>query len=194
MKRNQNTYKQGRTTRTLALALTLTAGTAYADVIDFESLPDDTPAVGVPITNRFSAPANGGVTFRIEGSANDLFLGGYGGHREGWNSSYGTDALEPGLDWPYSFGDFFLAHPSADAPGNDLEDVLIQYTQPTMALGFDLMDIDSDEVWTVTVYDDGLEVIRGTRYANFRISAPVPAPGSLALVGLGGLALIRRRR
>ncbi|MFB3429785.1 MAG: PEP-CTERM sorting domain-containing protein [Phycisphaerales bacterium] len=40
----------------------------------------------------------------------------------------------------------------------------------------------------------GLEVQRSTTFSTFSLHAPIPTPGSLALVGLGGIAAVRRRR
>ena len=40
----------------------------------------------------------------------------------------------------------------------------------------------------------GLEVQRSTSFSTFSLYAPIPTPGSLALLGLGGLAAVRRRR
>ncbi len=213
------------------LAAALPTAAAGEGVIDFESVPSGAPSLGLEITDQYWADF--GVKFSISGSDEDTMrLGDYGGLREGWSSSYGYDSLRP----EYDFGGYFLAHPDLGAVL--LRDVLIEYDTPTEELGFHLMDIDSTEAWTITVYDasagpigqkiydpsDGGDALPthvtftqddtgGIPISGVRIhysgdlpdaavgfgfddftAYTIPEPATFALLGMGGLALLRRRR
>ncbi len=151
----------------IALALMgVSTGWSQTSLIDFESLPGgQTPARGIRITNQFADPTDGGVIFSIDGAdphdPNDaLYLGDYGGPRDGWRSDFGNDMLAPGLD----FGDFFLAHPDAGRGATTVRDVLIDYVNATEQLGFYLMDLDYTESWTISIYDGNLNLIESRDY------------------------------
>ena len=164
-RRNRFARRVWTTAALCSAALLAASGAAAQTVIDFESLPGGVPARGVPITDQFADPADGGVIFSIDGAdpanPNDaLFLGDYGGVRDGWQSQFGIDMLAPGLD----FGQFFLAHPDAGRGATSIRDVLIDYVNPVHQLGFYLMDLDYTEAWEVTVYDASNNVLASAVY------------------------------
>lgn len=153
------------------------------DLVTFETVPGETPAVGLPITDQYAATL--GVSFSVEGGADTPFLGDYGGARDGWYCNDGFDCV----DTPGDFGRYFLAHPDQGTP--ELRDFIVDYTIPTPAMEFDLADIDGLEEWTITLYDEALSPIE-TRV----IRAGDPGTGDsqmthIALQGTGNISRLR---
>lgn len=136
---------------TTIIALSL-GGTGLAQVIDFETVPGATPAVGLVITDQFEDTY--GVRFSVSDST-PFVLGDYGGEFQGWvDDSLRNDMLAPG----YDRGQFFAVYPNAQTPGRFL---VIEYVAPTTAAAFDIIDIDDGpgtypdkkEQWTIRVFD-----------------------------------------
>ena len=115
--------------------------------LDFETDPlGEPPVVGQPVTDGFAGEY--GVVFRVEGGADSMRVGDYGGEFQGWGCDDGrADSVTVGV----KVGKHFLAHP--DAIGSTLRDVWIDYPDPTPTLGFDLADIDHREEWEVSAFD-----------------------------------------
>jgi len=155
------------------------------DFIDFESvLPTgEVPALGLPITDQYAVGPSG-VTFSVENAFGDtMFLGDYGNAREGWIC--GDLGTLDTLNAPEQGGSFFLAHP--DQGLTELRDLLIDYTEPTAALSFDLADVDELEEWTITALDS-----TGSVLATTVLDANHPSAGDCELArvsfaDLGGL-------
>ncbi len=165
-RRNRLPTRAWTTVAACGAALLSASGAAAQTVIDFESLPGGAPSVhGTPITDQFADPADGGVIFSIDGAdpsnPNDaLFLGDYGGTRDGWQFGGQPDQLASG----YDFGAFFLAHPDSGPGASTIRDVLIDYVNPVGQLGFYLMDLDFTEAWEVTIYDAAANVLQAAIY------------------------------
>lgn len=135
------------------LAGAIGAGPLQAQLVDFESIPGDTVEVGLPVSTQYLAEY--GIEFAIAGGSHSMFLGDYGGERQGWRCMDG--AIDCVTEEEEDVGNFFLAHPDAGTP--NFREFLIRYANPTEALGFDLLDIDAREEWTVAAFDPtGVEV------------------------------------
>jgi hypothetical protein len=130
----------------------LLLSTASAQVIDFETVPGGTPAVGLAISDQFEATY--GVRFSVS-DGTTLVLGDYGGDFQGWiNDNYENDVLSP----QYDRGEFFAVFPEAQTQGRYL---VIEYVAPVAAAAFEIIDIDDgpgnnpgqEEEWTIRAFD-----------------------------------------
>jgi hypothetical protein len=133
----------------------------FAQVIDFETVPGTTPAVGLVITDQFHESC--GVRFSVS-DGTGFFLGDYGGEFEGWiDDDEQPDVLLP----EYDLGEFFAVYSGAATLGRYL---VIEYEPPTEAAAFDILDVDDgpgnnpgyEEQWTVRAYGIGDSLLNVT--------------------------------
>lgn len=155
----------------------------------------------------FSAPGNAWVTTDPGGGGSDFFA-----------SSPGTVVFDLVLDATYDIGTFYnwsydfdegtgngnniktftVDYGVGDFTGGTLTDVTFSGTANNVASTADLGGITADRI-RITVTDNffedhgGGDRVAAAEFA-FVTSAAVPEPSSAALLGLGGLALILRRR
>ena len=169
----------------------LEAAGGVAQEIDFETLPDGSPSqTGVLITDDFNY-TDQGVTFsrtppEVEGF---LFIGGnpIGGFDLGAEAvAIGAGIISDLVDPAFAAGVFF--------PGNTTFSIFsedgILLGEETFGSGAEnFLGFVSKVPIGSTLNTDGTsaEVI------NSYVFVPVPEPGTLALLGLAGLAVVRRR-
>jgi hypothetical protein len=123
------------------LGLFLTSA-AQAVLIDFESIPGESPSEGLSISDQFLATA--GVSFSLEGGGFPVLA----------EVGPPITAFGPG-DTPapgQGTGSFFLTDTgsySSDRPPA----VIINYSTPTAIASGVLLDIDFNEGWTIEAFD-----------------------------------------
>lgn len=126
----------------VAIGTLAAAPSAEAILIDFESIPgagggSTLPVDGQSISDQFSAPENGGVTFSLEGRDDPPVLAEVGNP---------ATAFGPG-DSPADLtrhGSFFLTDDGL-LSGLEVVPLIVSYTVPSMAVSGDFLDIDFDE-------------------------------------------------
>jgi len=137
-----------------AAILVAAATSANASVINFETIPGGTPHNKLQITNQFEATH--GIRFSVS-DGTPFELGMYNDQQgDGWIDNEGNrNVLHP----DFYFGDYFARYANAQVPGRYL---IIEYTSPSQAAGFDIIDIDNNrpnnpdfflEEWTIRVFD-----------------------------------------
>lgn len=145
-------------------ALLAAASTASASVINFETIPGGAPHNKLQITNQFEATH--GIRFSVS-DGTPFELGMYGDPEgDGWIDDHGNrNVLHP----DFEFGDYFARYANAQVPGRYL---IIEYTSPAQAAGFDIIDIDNNrpnnpnyflEEWTIRLFEENGEVPFHTR-------------------------------
>lgn len=115
---------------------------AHAVLINFESIPGESPYEGLSISDQFLATA--GVSFSLEGGGFPV-LAEVGDPRTAFGPS---DTPAAGQD----IGSFFLTDTgslSSDTPPA----VIISYSTPTAIASGVLIDIDFNEGWTLEAFD-----------------------------------------
>ncbi len=131
----------------LAIALWLVApGLAAAQVIDFETIPGDVPAEGLPIGDQFLA--SHGVTFSLEGGGTPV-LAEVGAPITAFQGPGGAaDTPAAGVD----IGDFFLTDDGVT--GGAPPPLLITYENPTAGASGLILDVDGTESFLIEARDD----------------------------------------
>lgn len=125
-----------------ALTLLLSASPMQAVLIDFETIPGDTPSEGLEISDQFLTTA--GVSFSLDG----------GGFPTLAEVGSPTVAFAPS-DSPASgqgTGSFFLTDTGSLGNANPPA-VVVSYSTPTAIASGVLLDIDFNESWTIEAFD-----------------------------------------
>ena len=128
---------------------------AGAAVIDFETVPGDTPSEGLQITNQF---ASAGVTFGlVDGLTGVAVAGGPVIARVGApitafdGGAFGDDGIDP-VDQA-RIGDFFLTDDGLTSTGIRNPILVVTYSVASSFFTADILDIDFSETFEIRAYD-----------------------------------------
>lgn len=148
----------------LVFAATLIASSsAYAAVIDFETIPGFTPVEGLSISNQFLA--SNGVSFSLSDGSSPVLaeVGAPTTAFAGPPNNSGSDNPASGQN----IGSFFLTD-DGSLSGLTSPALIVTYSDATSAASGVILDIDFDESFTISLFDS---VIGGTLLDTISINA-----------------------
>lgn len=130
----------------ISTSLLLLSMNSQAANIDFESIPAGAPFDGMVIGTQFEAEY--GVSFSLSNGELPVLaqVGGYETAFEGFNDLPDTPVSTP----DQHVGQFFLTDDTSLGLSTDL---IVDYSTAVSAASGVLLDIDRNEIWTITAFD-----------------------------------------
>ena len=141
-----------RSVSIVAAVAAFAPGPLLATIIDFETVPGDTPVEGLHISNQYEASE--GVTFSLQSGGTPVLakVGSPATAFIGPNNGPDTPAPNQGI------GQYFLTDDGL-LNGLTADPLIVTYSTPTAAASGSIVDIDFDESFLVEAFDAGSALI-----------------------------------